>query len=1287
MNIATGGPSPEPTASILQRLLFTYFDPLLHLGFKRPLDSSDVWDLPPAIKSHAVGDEFEAIWEKEFKVARDKCADTGKEIKTFRPHLRALWKYIGRDVVWAAIPRVVGDCCQLAGPVALLYLIRYLNRINTDRESDNVWFGYVLALILFLLQVIQTFAFVLHNSACSRLGYKLRTALITVNFKKMLKLAPSARARLTSGKIINVIVSDTNRIDLSMQTFPNIYSAPFLILVASILLIINLGASAVIGLAVLILYLPCQNWIQKTMGSMRSKANKIADERIRITSEALSGIRVIKAYAWEPPFRDIVAGLRVIPALAMVATFIAYRHITSNLDAATVFSSLSLFYVLRSPLLMIPLTISQATDAWIAIERIEEVLTAEELTDGPQMLPPPKSDEPAVSIRDAEFIWSNASIPTPTQTPEVKEDVLLAPLGDGSFKLKVEKVDIAPGSLVAVIGTVGAGKSSFLQALVGEMKRTRGEVTVRGSLGWCPQQAWVLNQTVKGNILFGQEFDGGKYEDVVEKCALKTDLKILPAGDQTEIGERGINLSGGQKQRLSLSRAVYFGADVILLNPTSADSPTYTLSQDDPLSAVDAHVGRYLFENCIRGALHSKTRILVTHQLHFLPQVDRIIVLSQGSIVEDGTYDELMKIEKGFTRRMMEEFGGIEDEETGNGEGKKSAGGDRKEGGGEERKEERKKDDGKLMQTEERQVGVVTFGTLKEYIVQGGGLPMLFFVLFGALASQVARIMTDNWLAFWSSRRYDLANQVYEGVYVALGLSQAVFLVVFAFALVYAGLWSSQNMHILAVGRVLKAPVAFFDTTPLGRLITRFSRDGSFRTFLFTLTMTLTNFGLIAAIFPAFLGGLLPSVILFYFLQRYYSSSSREIRRLDSVTRSALFAHVSETLTGLATIRAYARQKMFIEQNRHLLDTNGRMYYVSVMIPIWLAIRLESISALLIFLASMFAVVYRYQTSPGLAGLTISYAISITGVFQWCVRQSAELEQNLNSVERLGYLIHDIPQERDVIGDDVVTSVPESWPQKGRIEFENVEMRYRDELPLVLKGISFSIEAGEKCGIVGRTGAGKSSILIALLRLVENSSGSVKIDGIDISTIPHARLRSSIAVIPQDPVLFSGTIRTNLDPFSEYSDDKIWKALEKSDLKQTVASFSLGLEAVVSENGDNFSTGQRQLLCLARAMLKSSKIILLDEATASVDLATDDFIQKAIRESFSDATVITIAHRLNTVADYSKILVLANGVVIEEGTPKTLLETSDGVFSKMVEETGSANASAIRGIAGVVTSP
>ncbi|KAJ3320136.1 Multidrug resistance-associated protein 1 [Blyttiomyces sp. JEL0837] len=1365
------GVNPEASASWIERILFTYMNSLLVTGFKRPLQAGDVYDLMDSDKAETVTERFHEAWNKELSKAKKLSIETGKPVSSFRPHLKTLRAVYLPYFLAAAVPRFLADTFSVVSPIVLLILINYLSNVRNG-SPDNGWEGYVLAVALFVIQALQVVLILTHIKACSKIGYYLRTALISASFRKMLKLSPSVRSALTTGKIINVIVSDTNRLDLAAQNISNIYSAPYVIIVATSVLIYNLGPSALIGLAVLVAFIPIQNIIQKTMGKMRSQANIYADRRIKVTSEALSGIRVIKSYAWEQSFQDVISGLRVkelsfqriflllrssisgmsliVPALAMIATFVSFHALGNELVPSQVFSSLSLFYVLRSPLLMLPLTISQATDAWISVHRLEEVLIAEELTNGPRLLPSPdpknpdEANLPAVEFQNASFTWESAradvSIPSPNEKSknnnnnDIKnndqkgdEIVELETRENAVFQFDNVDISIKRGALVAIVGPVGSGKSSLLQALVGEMKRTKGDVVIRGSLGWCPQSALIFNQTVRENILFGKEFDEKRYSEVIVNCALEADLRILGAGDQTEIGERGVNISGGQRQRISLARAVYVDSDIILL--------------DDPLSAVDAHVGRYLFEKCITGVLSSKTRVLVTHQLHFLPSVDRVIVVNSGKIVEDGTYDELMHIEGGVLQRMMREFGGTSeesDEEPSDGVKTEKDPAVVNETDNKLTSEPDKQSDEnlkatndavvnlsdkskpvenveveaakKLMQKEERNVGGVTASLYTSYLRLGGGAKMALLIVLGALASQVSRVMTDNWLAFWSYRRYaNLSDADYEGTYVALGLAQTVFLAVFSVSLVFTGLWSSQSLHELGIASVLNAPLSFFDTTPLGRLITRFSRDvdmcdstlpETFRTFIFTLSMTLTNFGLIAAIFPAFLAGLIPSLVLYVYFQRYYSSSSRELRRLDSITRSPLFAHVSETLAGISTVRAYARQDMFTKRNVELLNNNGRMYYASIMVPLWLSIRLESISAILIFLAALFAIIGRYNTPPGLAGLTISYAITITSVFNWCVRQSAEVEQNMNSVERMLYLSSDIDQETQIkkliASDPSSTTNPSeqkskpqqqsepnpNWPTSGSISFRDVRMRYRPELPLVLQGISFDIDSGEKIGIIGRTGAGTSSIIMALLRLVECEDGAIFIDNVDIATVSLRFLRSKIAVIPQEPVLFSGTVRSNLDPFSQYKDDDLWNAIRDSNLSDTVAATGMGLDAVVAENGENFSTGQRQLICLARAMLRAAKLIILDEATASVDLETDEFIQKAIRTKFSQATVVTIAHRLNTVADYTKILVLSQGTVLESGSPKELLGNPEGAFSKMVEETGPVNASAIRELAG-----
>ncbi|KAJ3417589.1 Canalicular multispecific organic anion transporter 2 [Chytridiales sp. JEL 0842] len=1243
------------------------------------------------------------IWTEEESRCRELSSQTSKSITDLRPHWRVIKKIYGPKFGRAAVSRVVADVLTVASPVVLAFLIRYLASIAAlGFVDDRPWYGYVLAVSLFIMQLVSSWLMMAHHADCAKLGFEIRTALIGATFQKMLRISPSTRSKLTTGKIINVIVSDTNRLDLACNTLATLYSAPLVLFTAIGVLLWFLGPSTLIGLAVLFAFLPLQNIVQKIMGRMRSQANMVGDQRLKITSESLSGIRVIKSYAWETSFEKVIAELRVkelsyqrvylllrssisgmsqvVPAFAMITTFICYFALGNPLDPARIFPALSLFYVLRSPLLMMPLAISQATDAWISINRIEEILLAEELTNGPKLLPSSTDNaEPAVKIDNATFEWdeppgSNIKIEdsSPGKLENLKkEEAAIEPTAvSETFTLQNINIHIKKGSLTAIIGSVGSGKSSLLQALVGEMRRVQGDVTLRGSMGWCPQAAWIFNATVKDNILFGQPYDEKKYMEVLKKCALESDLKILPAGDQTEIGERGINLSGGQKQRVSLARALYFSADIILL--------------DDPLSAVDAHVSRFLFDNCIKGALSDKTRLLVTHQLHFLPQVDRVILLDAGRVVEDGTFEELMSNPDGELKKMMDEFGGMEakddDEDTANTSDTQTnlVSADGSVSKPDEKHLEEFKTDlsrsklnledshnepkDKLITIEERQVGAVSANTLWMYIKLGGGLKMAFLILGSALLAQIAKIVTDKWLADWSYNRYPVSTGVYQGVYVALGFAQGIFLLIFSFALVYTGLWASQRMHDDAIESVFRAPLSFFDTTPLGRLITR-----------------------------------------------------------------------------------YAQQSLFVSTNQSLLDRNGRMYYCAILLPCWLAMRLEAVSSILVFLAAIFAVVNRYNTAPGLAGLTISYAMNISSVFNWCVRQMATLEQDLNSIERLCFLIHDIDQEQVLVKkpDDALKGgngkdddgkggnyedapkaekkqflkklgisrkkerhtdmnksdyplnlaestsdttapsklhPPPEWPTQGHIIFDKVCMRYRPHLPLVLKELNLTIPAGYKVGIVGRTGAGKSSLIASLLRLSENASGTTTLDGMDISTVPIRLLRSRVAVIPQDPVLFSGTLRANLDPFGSYEDQELWEVLEASNLKEAVSAYGAGLDMTVAENGENFSVGQRQLVCLARAMLKKSRVVILDEATASVDLQTDEFIQNAIRRLFVGSTVVTIAHRLITVADYDLVCVMGAGKVVEVGEPWDLLEgkVGVGVFREMVKETGDGNEAVIR---------
>ncbi|KAL2913384.1 hypothetical protein HK105_207129 [Polyrhizophydium stewartii] len=1277
--------SPEFQSNIFTQWTYGWLNPLLRRGFRYPLQHDELWQLDPVFRSKQ-------------------------------------------------------STLSVGSSVILLYLITWIQDVQAGRETFGDWFGYVMAVSIFVAQVYVTLANNWSTELTTKTGFNARTSLTSALYQKSLRLSAAARQEYSVGKITNIIATDTNRVDISFQYLNMLWAAPYQIIIATALLIWTIGPSALVGFAIMVLYIPFQNAISRKLTQFRRGANVFADKRIKIIQEAMLGIRVIKIYGWEESFQNLMSVLRsdelkqirgflmarasvssitqVVPAFAMLFSFVCYSLLGNSLNPAKTFASLSLFYTLRIPMLFLPIVITQVEN-------------------GPTFLPASADpDEIAIEVTDASFGWETPPPPQPAE-PAKRASKKLPPPDQqqqqqqassparpdspasqaAAFSLDSLTLRIPRGKLVAVVGTVGSGKSSLLNALVGEMRRTAGSLTFRGTVGFCQQQAWIQNASVKDNILFGQPLDAAKYARVVRACALESDLAILPAGDATEIGERGINLSGGQKQRVSIARAVYFDPDIVLL--------------DDPLSAVDSHVGRFLFDECICKALAGKTRVLVTHQLHFLPHADVIVVLDHGKIVAQGSFDELLQTSASFAA-LMREYGGLGSSDSdsgdggdgGSGEDKSSvsggathdgqvkvddstgpvvdaskavivkASGDKADGAPAKAPKPSDTGDGgrKIISAEERNLGAVSTHYYASYIKLGGGALMFSSVLIVLAVAQISRVMTDQWLTYWSSSKYGLTRDQYIGAYVGLSLFQAASYIAYGTTIALFCATASMNVHGKALLGVFRSPISFFDSTPLGRITSRFSRDvdtidtlipESIRTLLFSTSFTISNLILISTVFPVFLALVVPAFITFYFLQQYYRATARELKRLDSITRSPLIANVSETLTGLATIRAYNAAARFRDKNDALMDANNRCYYLSLIVQRWIQLRLEAFNAIPVFMASIFAVLAKTSVGPGVVGLVVTYAIQVTAMFTWMIRQTTEIEINMNAAERLIHYIEELtPEAPDVLPPGAPgASLDASWPHAGMIEVRDAVLRYRADLPPVLHGVSFVVRPGEKVGIVGRTGAGKSTILTSILRLFELESGSIVIDGVDVATLGLRDVRRRIGVIPQEPVLFSGTVRSNLDPFGQYQDSELWDALQRADLKAAVAAAPGGLDSAVAENGDNWSTGQRQLLCLARAILKKARIIMLDEATASVDLATDDMIQRAIRSDFGSSTVLTIAHRLNTIADYDKILVLGAGRVLEFDSPRALLADTASHFSRMVAETGPSNAAAIRALA------
>ncbi|EON64929.1 hypothetical protein W97_04163 [Coniosporium apollinis CBS 100218] len=1350
------GVSPEYGASFLSLLTFQWMSPLMTTGYQRTLEYNDLWLVNPDRSADAMSSKL--------KVAFKRRVEQGNK----RPLVGAMYETFKFEFILGGVCQLIAGLVQVLAPFVLRFLIQFAADAYRAQmrggPAPSIGRGLGLVFGITAMQVVQSLCTNHFMYRGMMVGGEARAVMISVIFDKAMVLSGRAKAGGKSleapsspppgvqpgseaekkwyqkilkrkakdgkkgkkdsakgvdgdgqgwgnGRIVNLMSTDTYRIDQASGMFHLIWTSPIAILVTLALLLVNLGESALAGFGLLVIMMPLLGRAIRSLFKRRAAINKITDQRVSLTQEILQAVRFVKYFGWETSFLGRIAAIRnreirsiqwvlairnainavgmSMPVFASMLAFITFSLTNNVLNPAPVFSSLALFNSLRLPLNLLPLVIGQVIDAYASVQRIQEFLLAEEAQDDAKW---DYANKNAVVIKHADFTWERSPTQDPDQVPgkgprsrkQIKKDEKaekeakkeaarksrdgLPGENDSSDSLaelepfKIREVDITIGrdELVAVIGGVGSGKSSLLAALAGDMRRTSGEVILGASRALCAQYAWIQNTTVKENITFGKEYNKEWYTQVVDACALRPDLEMLPNGDLTEIGERGITVSGGQKQRLNIARAIYFNADIIIM--------------DDPLSAVDAHVGRHIMDHAICGLLKNKCRILATHQLHVLNRCDRIIMMEDGRITAVDTFDNLMANNQEFVRLMATTA--VEEEE----EVEKEVNEDEVE---EEVKLQKlqsiKKPAAALMTTEERAVKSVSWGVYLAYIKASGSLLFGPVVLLFLILSQVANIATSLWLSWWTSDKFGYSDGQYIGVYAALGFVQALLMFIFSIMLTVFGTHASKVMLHRAIVRVLRAPMSFFDTTPLGRITNRFSKDvdtmdntltDSMRMFLLTMGMILSVFGLIIAYYPYYAIALGPLFIMFLFSANYYRASAREIKRHESVLRSHVFSRFSEAVSGTATVRAYGLQDRFSRSVKDAIDDMDSAYYLTFANQRWLSVRLDAIGTLLVFVTGVLVVTSRFSVNPSIAGLVLSYILSVVQMIQFTVRQLAEVENNMNATERIHYYGTEIEEEPPL----KVADVRPSWPERGEIEFDNVQMRYRPGLPLVLQGLSLHVKAGERVGVVGRTGAGKSSIMSTLFRLVELSGGSITIDGVDIGRVGLYDLRSRLAIIPQDPTLFRGTIRSNLDPFNEHTDLELWAALRQADLVAQDASMEdrtqrIHLDSVVEEEGLNFSLGQRQLMALARALVRGSQIIVCDEATSSVDMETDQKIQKTIVEGFRGKTLLCIAHRLKTIIGYDRILVMDAGKVAELDTPLALYEKG-GIFRGMCERSG-----------------
>ncbi|XP_007984742.3 multidrug resistance-associated protein 1 [Chlorocebus sabaeus] len=1323
-------PCPESSASFLSRITFWWITGLIVRGYRQPLEGSDLWSLNKEDTSEQVVPVLVKNWKKECAKTRKQPVkvvysskdpaqpkdsskvDANEEVealivkspqKEWNPSLfKVLYKTFGPYFLMSFFFKAIHDLMMFSGPEILKLLINFVN----DTKAPD-WQGYFYTALLFVAACLQTLVLHQYFHICFVSGMRIKTAVIGAVYRKALVITNAARKSSTVGEIVNLMSVDAQRF-MDLATYINmIWSAPLQVILALYLLWQNLGPPILAGVAVMVLMVPVN-----AVMAMKTKTYQVAhmkskDNRIKLMNEILNGIKVLKLYAWELAFKDKVLAIRqeelkvlkksaylaavgtftwvCTPFLVALCTFAVYVTIDKNniLDAQKAFVSLALFNILRFPLNILPMVISSIVQASVSLKRLRIFLSHEELEPDSIERRPVKDgrDTNSITVRNATFTWARSDPPT---------------LNGITFS-------IPEGALVAVVGQVGCGKSSLLSALLAEMDKVEGHVAIKGSVAYVPQQAWIQNDCLQENILFGCQLEEPYYRSVIQACALLPDLEILPSGDRTEIGEKGVNLSGGQKQRVSLARAVYCNADIYLF--------------DDPLSAVDAHVGKHIFENVIgpKGMLKNKTRILVTHSMSYLPQVDVIIVMSGGKISEMGSYQELLARDGAFAE-FLRTYASAEQEQDPEDNGVTGISGPGKEAKqmengmlvtdnagkqlqrqlsssssysgdvsrqhnstAELQKDGAKKEETwKLMEADKAQTGQVKLSVYWDYM-KAIGLFISFLSIFLFICNHVAALASNYWLSLWTDDPIVNGTQEHTkvrlSVYGALGISQGIAVFGYSMAVSIGGILASRCLHVDLLHSILRSPMSFFERTPSGNLVNRFSKEldtvdsmipevikmfmGSLFNVIGACIVILLATPIAAIIIP-------PLGLIYFFVQRFYVASSRQLKRLESVSRSPVYSHFNETLLGVSIIRAFEEQERFIHQSDLKVDENQKAYYPSIVANRWLAVRLECVGNCIVLFAALFAVISRHSLSAGLVGLSVSYSLQVTTYLNWLVRMSSEMETNIVAVERLKEYSE---TEKEAPWQIQETAPPSNWPQVGRVEFRNYCLRYREDLDFVLRHINVTINGGEKVGIVGRTGAGKSSLTLGLFRINESAEGEIIIDGINIARIGLHDLRFKITIIPQDPVLFSGSLRMNLDPFSQYSDEEVWTSLELAHLKGFVSALPDKLDHECAEGGENLSVGQRQLVCLARALLRKTKILVLDEATAAVDLETDDLIQSTIRTQFEDCTVLTIAHRLNTIMDYTRVIVLDKGEIQEYGAPSDLLQQR-GLFYNMAKDAG-----------------
>ncbi|XP_014221737.1 probable multidrug resistance-associated protein lethal(2)03659 [Trichogramma pretiosum] len=1321
---------------------------LFKKGYTKILTVEDLYN--PLKKDHStlLGDRLEKQWNVELQQAKKRKKQPNL-LKTMFMAFRAEIFFMG------FIHVMLEFVFRMCTPILLGYLLKYFRQKPETTTEEAFMFagGLTVANFLTILSTNHLLFLAYH------LGGRIRISVCSLVYRKALKLSKTALGETAPGKIVNLVANDVNRFELVMIFLHTMWSAPLSTLIIGYILYTQAHYAALIGIAVVLTVVPIQIYTGKLSSIYRLRTAIKTDERVRLMDEIISGVQVIKMYAWEKPFCALVElarrlELKVVrkssylrglfmtfflftTRMALYCTIVSSIYFKESLTTDKIFVFASFYNLLSNSMsAMFVRGFAELAECKVSVSRIQSFLMLEEFDPENVTHSGAGADaaDSAMSPVDVKFMAKDKAdkgddeklAKSTSESVQIEDDRYAVTMNHVQAKWYPEKSDntldsinlkLEKGKLYAVIGMVGAGKSSLLSALLGEIKLVSGNVKVKGKISYVPQDAWVFNSSVRQNILFGQELDLQRYQRVVKACSLYKDFHQFPDGDQTIVGERGCSLSGGQKARINLARAVYRHADIYLL--------------DDPLSAVDAHVGKHLFDQCIRRHLMGKTRILATHQLQFIKDVDGIILLDQGKIQFYDDYHQLLNVYPEYNSLIAsdnpenpDEFNVEKVELRRRFSSTGSRGGSRvsiSDGGGDSESEDVKDEEAKKFgdTIEGTSKGMVKGSVFLQYFRMGSSLFTTGLMAALFIVTQLCVSFNDYMVPYitsieearqerttqnasnssWSrpGDSYDDGYYTTEFyVYVYTGLVLSIFVIGLCRSFVYYGICmrASERLHNRAFYALMRTCMRFFDTNPSGRIINRFSKD-----------TTATDEHLPKAMLDAgqvllFIAGamiltcivnkifLVPAAVIAlvsWWIRRVFLKTSKNIKRLEGMTRSPVFTHLSATLNGISTIRAYQAQSILKLEFDKFQDVHTSSWYMFTATSMAYAFALDLFTFSFVTFITFSFLIFKEQFDSGSVGLAITQMMSIASLVQWGMRQSAEVTNQMMSVERILEYLQIAPEKnlrdqgqasqskksknKPVLAK--LLNVPAHWPSSGAVEFRNVYMRYAPEGEPVLRDLSFYIKASQKIGIVGRTGAGKSSLISAMFRLAE-IDGIIEIDGVDTGNIAVEDLRSHISIIPQDPVLFSGTLRRNLDPFEEFEDEALWQALEQVELKDSVVSTGNGLDSRVLDRGANFSVGQRQLVCLARAILRNNKVLMLDEATANVDPQTDALIQTTIRTKFANCTVLTVAHRLNTIIDSDKVLVMDKGQVAEYDHPYKLLENNDSQFNSLVRETGDA---------------